>query len=1161
MNDTKKLFIFDRELLEAKQYWINNTAGWLENITPIFGGRSPGAGLVKDTKIEFVIEGETYQALLKLTGNGPLLIYTTLLACLNVCFYKYSRTTTFALGSPARTEHEKNALLILNEISSDLSFRQILMNVSETLKQAYQHQSYPWERLKSDLGMETNEKTYPLFEAAMISRELHGELPPVNNFLTFVYARNPEGIQGEVLFAREQFTPEEVQEISQHMLNVLKQGLHDTTLTAANFNLLNEKDSHKILRTWNDTDVARNESRPVYNVIRDNALKNPENTAILFKDRSLNYADLNKRANQLAHYLRKQGAGPDVPVALLLERSVDLYVTYLATLKADAAFVPLDPAYPKDRLNYMLQDSGARLLLTQETLLTEIDTDEIHTVNLDRESVTIGAESQTDPEPEYHPENLAYIIYTSGSTGKPKGTLVTHRGLNNLAREQIKRFNIRPESRILQFASVSFDASVFDILMAFCSGAALCSGEPRQLQPGPALLELINQQKITHITFTPSLLAVLSPEDLPGLENIVVAGETCPNDLPALWAQGRRFFNAYGPTETTIWATVLPWDEPRKNVNIGRPIANTRIYILDRDLLPVPVGIPGELYIGGIGLARGYTNRPDLTAEKYIPDPFTPGERLYKTGDRARYLPDGEIEFLGRIGRQIKLRGYRIEPGEIENRLREHPSVREAVVFVDEKQNALIACVTPEIENEKVLREHLEKFLPDYMLPSTFVSLNKMPLTSAGKLDQTALPRPRTEQATPEKNRVLPQDQIEAKIAEVWGRLLNLEQVGLRDNFFEIGGHSLLLVKVQGELSRIFQAKINITSLFEFPTVRTLAEFIRDETGAAPDTLAPTESRETRNTAVAIIGMAGRFPDAANIDEFWRNLRDGVESIKFFTKAELKDNVPPELLNHPDYVRAWGLLNDTDEFDAEFFQIPPREAQMTDPQQRIFLETCHQTLEHAGYDPARYPGDIGVYAGGDRNTYDSNILSKSELAFDPNLIQTMIGNASDFLSSRVSYKLNLTGPALNIQSACSTSLVALHSAYRALLNGECDMALAGGASVLSPNKSGYMYQPDGILSPDGHCRAFDAESAGCVGGNGVGVVLLKRLDEALADGDSVHALIKGAAVNNDGSQKVAFSAPGIQGQAKAIRKALNIATVDPGIYLLYRDPRNGHQIG
>ena len=472
--------------------------------------------------------------------------------------------------------------------------------------------------------------------------------------------------------------------------------------------LLTQKEKQQLLLEWNNTWAEYPFDKCIHQLFEAQVERSPDAVAVVFEGEQLTYLELNARANQLAHYLGSSlGVRPEVLVGLFVERSFEMIIGLLGVLKAGGAYVPIDPAYPSERIAYMLDDSRLPVLLTQQKLVASLPEHQARVVCLDVNGEEISIASELSPITGVTAENLAYVIYTSGSTGKPKGVLIAHRGLCNLAQAQIKLFDVQPDSRVLQFISFSFDASIGEIVMALCAGATLCLGTREELQPGQPLLRLLQEQGITHLTLVPSALAALPSEKLPALQTIVVGGEPCPTSLVAQWAGGRRFFNAYGPTESTVCATVAQCFEGMDVLPIGRPIDNTQIYILDRHKQPVPIGVPGELHIAGVGLAKGYLNRPELTEEKFIPNPFSnePGSRLYKTGDLARYLPDGNIEFLGRIDNQVKIRGFRIELGEIEAVLAKHPNVR-SVTAIDREDapgnKRLVAYLVSNLIPERV---------------------------------------------------------------------------------------------------------------------------------------------------------------------------------------------------------------------------------------------------------------------------------------------------------------------------------------------------------------------------------------------------------------------------------------------------------------------------
>jgi len=556
-----------------------------------------------------------------------------------------------------------------------------------------------------------------------------------------------------------------------------------------------------------------------------------------------------------------------------MDRSLEMVIGILATLKAGGAFVPLDPNYPRERLGFMIEDSGISVLLTQKKIIAdfgfalsdlissaEIGNQQIESRNLkvfalDSEWDSITGESDENLINKIAPENLAYVIYTSGSTGKPKGTMLRHRGLCNLAKAQQGAFGIDSSSRILQFSSLSFDASVWETVMALLNGAALCLTPREHLMTGQGLLEVLRSMDITTVTLPPSVLAVMPEDTLSNLKAIITAGEKCTRDLVQRWANGRAFFNAYGPTETTVCASMFQCSqEDEQNPPIGRPINNTELYVVNPHLQPVPVGVAGELLIGGVSLARGYLNRPDLTAEKFVPHPFSekPGERLYRTGDLVRYLPDGNIEFLGRIDHQVKVRGFRIELGEIEATLVEHPSVRDAAVLAREDVPGdvrLVAYVVAKSDtpvNSGDLRSYLRERLPDYMVPSHFITLDAMPLTPSNKVDRQALPAPDQSRPDLKSEYVAPRNELEQKLADICMALLNLEKVGVFDSFFDLGGHSLLATQFISRLRTAFEVELPLRSLFEKPTIAELAEEIAIVKESAGKPQVPTITRVVR---------------------------------------------------------------------------------------------------------------------------------------------------------------------------------------------------------------------------------------------------------------------------------------------------------------------------
>lgn len=1126
-------------------------------------------------------------ALKGLSQQKDVTLFMTLLAAFDVLLHRYTGQDDVLVGSPIanrnRSEVENligffvNTLVFRSDLSGDPTFEELLLRVRHTATEGYAHQDLPFEKLVEELHPQRDLSHPPLIQVMFVLQnaprpplalpELTLELLDVDSGtakfdLTLSIEETDRGLGAYYEYNTDLFDSQSIERLSKHFETLLASVVADPTKRISELSLVPEEERNRVLLEWCSPYTKPADDDFFQLRFEEQADRNPDAIAVAFEDRSLTYEELNRRANQLAHYLMETGVGPETLVGMCFDRSPEMIVALLAVLKAGGAYVPLDPRYPRERLAFMLLDSQVSLVLTQRDRASGLPAEGLRLICLDEEWSSISTRPTANPACRVRLENLAYIIYTSGTSGQPKGVQVTHRGICNLVDAEARRFGHGPGSRILQFASLSFDGATYEIVVTLGVGATLQLATWESLIPGPNLVAFLRERSITVAALPPSALAVL-PEgtQLPSLNVLSVAGDRCPSDVVGRWAPGRRFFNLYGPTESTVLATAFEAVDSHRSPAIGKPIDNVQTYVLDAALQPTPIGVPGELHIGGIGLARGYLKRPDLTAGKFVPDPFggQHGGRLYKTGDLVRYLPDGNIEFLGRIDHQVKIRGFRIELAEVESVLNQHPAVSSAVATLREdvpgdKRLVAYAVLRPEpAVAAGDLRSFLKERLPDFMVPSAVIVLETLPLSPNGKIDRTRLPAPETLRPTGVSEYQEPKDELERTISAIWKEVLRAQRVGANDNFFDIGGHSLLLAQVHKNLTGALKRDLRMVDLFKYPTVRALASYLaqsRDATGASEVIQhrgsARRESTKRTGLDIAIIGMSCRVPGARNVEELWKNLSGGVESISFFSDEQLEAaGVEAGLLKDPNYVKARGVIEKVDEFDASFFGFSPREAEIMDPQHRVFLECAWEALEDAGCDPERYPGAIGVYAGAGMNTYVLNLLQNRDVVNTVGSFQTMIGNGSDFLAPRVSYKFGLKGPSVSLQTACSTSLVATHMACQSILYGECDIALAGGVSVRLPQETGYFHQEGSIFSPDGHCRAFDASASGIVGGNGAGAVVLKLLSNALADGDHIYAVIKGSAVNNDGSLKVGFTAPGVDGQVKVISEALYIANMDP----------------
>jgi amino acid adenylation domain-containing protein len=914
-------------------------------------------------------------------------------------------------------------------------------------------------------------------------------------------------------------------------------------------------------------------SRGPHELIEDQVERTPDAPALTLGPEQISYRELNSRSNRMAHFLREQGVGPESLVGVCLDRSLDSVVSFLAILKSGGTYLPLDPNFPKDRLAFMLADSEVSLLLTHSSLRESLGETSARVVLLDRENESLSKGPASNLALSGDPEHLAYLIYTSGSTGKPKGVMIPRRALVNFLLSMAETPGMAASDTHLAVTTASFDISILEFLLPLVCGAQIVMATAEQAADARELqkLLLLQQHPVTVMQATPTTWRMLLESGWEGKSDLRIfcGGEALTADLARqLLPRCRELWNMYGPTETTIWSSTERLTSA-DHISLGPPIANTQFHVLDENHKPVSQGMPGELWIGGTGLARGYLKRPELTAERFlsVATGEGPAVRLYRTGDEVRNRPDGTLEFLGRLDQQVKLHGFRIELGEIESVLSKIEGIGQAVVVLREDRpgdKRLVAYYTGRTGlSSTSLHQALKTTLPDYMIPSVFLRLEKFPLTPNAKLDRKALPRPEGKRPLLAQDFIAPRTATEKQLANLWCDLLQLEEVGIDDSFFDLGGNSLAAVRMVSQYHTRFGREIPPVKVFQYPTIAKLAEFLQEASETQSDFLAEADNRARhhRNSqrksplkpdagndiagdAVAVVGMTGRFPGAANLDQLWRNLCNSVESISFFTPEELGPGIDENLRHDPDYIRARGLIEGADLFDAAFFGINPLEARVMDPQQRVFLELAQQALENAGYDPERYEGRIGVFAGiGDNHYYTTNLLTQPDLLAMAGKLAVEYGNQKDYIALRTAYLLDLRGPAISLNTACSTTLLAVDQAYRSLLDYECDIALSGGIDITVPQKSGFLYQEGGTFAKDGHCRPFDADATGTMFCDGAGVVILKRLADALADGDTIYALIRGTGKNNNGARPASFLAPSVDGQAEAIALAQSNANV------------------
>ncbi|MES2825221.1 MAG: amino acid adenylation domain-containing protein, partial [Pseudomonadota bacterium] len=822
------------------------------------------------------IDVATSKKLNHLCQSQGATLFMGLHAAFSVLLSRYSSEKDIVVGSPIANREQAevagligffvNTLVLRSDLSENPSFTSLLKQSKTMLLDAYAHQQVPFEQIVERLQPERSLSHSPLFQIMLVLQnneqgilELPGlTLSPVEQRsvgiakydLTLNISENEQGLWLGWEYNIDLLEASTIARMANHfglLLNDLVKAPNENVFKAE---MLSAQERQQLLIDWNNTYTDYPNHKCIHELFETQVQNNAGAVAVVFEDQQLTYEQLNQKSNQLAHYLiSERQVAPDTLVGICVERSLEMVVGMLAILKAGGAYVPLDPEYPEARLKYMLDDAKLTTVLTQSHLRETTPVTDQQAVCLDSEETEQQLQIQSTQnlntnELGLTSAHLAYVIYTSGSTGTPKGVMIEHKGLVNTVTDNAHQFMVTSETIFLQSISLNFDAASWVIWMALARRAQLVIAN-EAVRLGDNVEAYINQARVTHLMMTPSSLAVLDPGNLTGLDVVIVGGEACHHGLVNRWQSGVVFYNAYGPTETSICST-MEKATPKGLSGIGKPIKNIQIYILNEQQNLSPQGIAGELHIGGIGLARGYLNRPDLTAEKFIVNPFydkknpASSERLYKTGDLVRWLPDGNLEFVGRIDHQVKIRGFRIELGEIENTLGKHESVKDVIVLARESvvknDNRLVAYVVTDAidlsekseisvtkRNEYIdsLRHHLSQALPDYMVPSAFVLLDQLPLTPNGKVERDKLPEP--DISLQQHIYVAPRIETEKLLCEIWQDILGIERVGITDDFFQLGGHSLLATRLVARINRTLNISLPLQKLFLLRTVELLA--------------------------------------------------------------------------------------------------------------------------------------------------------------------------------------------------------------------------------------------------------------------------------------------------------------------------------------------------
>ncbi|WEN15097.1 amino acid adenylation domain-containing protein [Rhodanobacter sp. AS-Z3] len=880
----------DSEIARQIDYWKSALADLPDVLELPTDRPRPASPTHRGSSTSFMLDASTHERLTALARQHGCTLFMVLHTAVAALMTRLGAGCDIPLGSAFAGRGEEalddligcfvNVLVLRTDTSGDPSFRTLLMRVRDADLAAYANKDVPFERLVELLNPFRSAAYHPLFQIKLMlgiggdsalrlddvdvhPRAIGGDSSRCDLGFNFNERRTPDGAPNGIdcllEFTFDLFETSTVATIGERLFRLLETVAINPEKAIGSIDLAGSDEHRRIMKEWNAT-ACEIAVAPMGELFTRRVRERPDAVAITFEDTELTYAALDAQANRLANHLRNLGVGPDVCVAICLPRSPSLVVAILAVIKAGGAYVPLDPEYPADRLAFILEDTMAPVLVTGQALVETLPSHWGCLVLLDSDADDIAAFADTAPETGVCTDNLAYVIHTSGSTGQPKGVAVTHRGVGNLARTQIETFAVGTSSRVLQFASASFDAAFWELCMGILTGARLVLASSESMLPGDALADLIARHGVTHATLPPSALALMPRDGLPEGFVLVMAGEACPPALIDRWMPRVTIFNAYGPTETTVCATIAPSCVGGGRTPIGGPIRNFRTYVLDERLRPVPVGVPGELYLAGPGLARGYVNRPGPTAERFVADPFgEPGTRMYRSGDRARWLANGQLDFLGRVDQQVKLRGFRIELGEIEAALMAHQGVLHAVAVVREDipgHRQIVAYVVPALGQSvdiSAVRASLAGQLPEYMVPAAIVALDVLPLSLTGKLDRKALPAPRFERGDRRKAG----NAIEQELATLFAEVLALPEIGIDDNFFDFGGDSILALQLKARAQTIGLA-FELSTLFDHQTVAALASVVVVVSGdTAP---APAEQADEDMPANMPAGVIDAYP-------------------------------------------------------------------------------------------------------------------------------------------------------------------------------------------------------------------------------------------------------------------------------------------------------------
>ena len=1193
---------------EHLEYWKKQLSGNLPVLElPMDYMRKAGMSQQGRTeKIE--ISGQITDEFLQYVRKQKITLPAFFLGVWKILLYQYSGQNDIITGMVYRGRPEErfetaigyfvNMIPVRFKIEKKQTIPDFIKQLQITMLDGMEHGEYPFPNIVRELKIPRDSSVNPVFQVGYYyqnydlgetdeSRIYRREAYPIEMIediqqegeydLTMEVLERKEGCLICFKYNENIFKQSTIKRLAKKYVWLAKQCMLSDTMTIDDIPMLSDEEEKLVLYDWNATKMDYPREKCVYELFMEQAKRTPDAEALVFEDRTMTYKELDDRSTKLAVYLQCLGVKKNSLVGISTQRSFDMLIGLLGILKAGGAYIPLDPLYPKDRLEYMIDNSKIQIVISHSSIrkrIGELFENRLTVVSLDEQWDEISKQSEEGVvlKKLSGPDDLAYVLYTSGSTGKPKGVMVPHQALTNFLIQMAKSPGLNQKDKMLAVTTFCFDIAGLELYLPLLNGATcyLISDETQKNME--KLKEEIERISPTIMQATPATWNALYKVGFQNKEKIKIlcGGEALPEKLKKMFMDSdSEVWNMFGPTETTIWSTMkrITREEP---VTIGKPIANTQLYVLNQDGKPVPIGVPGELYIGGDGLAKGYLYKEDITKERFIQNPFDKNTRLYRTGDIVRWLDTGEIEYIGRADHQVKIRGYRIELDEIENRMNLYPDIQESVVIAGAAEgNQLQAFYLkkPQVSGKqldiKELRSYLTKWLPPYMIPSTFTELSQIPLTPNGKVNRLVLNDYKVEKKTEQKpleeeKSQIRTEQIEEVIAEIWEECIGHSDFTAQDGFFMVGGDSITAVTVIERINKRLGTNITVTSLFEHSSINGLSRYIagsmqnnnrqRDmqpqkETDENADII---DIPEYYKDSVAIIGISLNIPGAESIEQFWSNLIGMKECSRFLSKEEqVMLEVPAKIMENPDYVPVQFGIEGREFFEPGFFKISPKDAELMDPQLRQLLQASWKAVEDAGYISTQIP-NTAVFISASNNGYLSESGGKkASIMEDSSSYVKWLYSQCGTMPTLISYKLGFKGPSYFVHSNCSSGLVGMYQAYQSICSGRTDYALVGASTLHSLPDAGYVHVSGLNSSSDGHIKAFDASADGMVAGEGTAVLLLKNAEMAVEDGDHVYGILRGIEITNDGTDKVGFYAPSVTGQTEVIERTLESTGIHP----------------